>query len=90
MPARAQRIGIMFFQQIVEPKLSQYSYLIGCEQTKDAIIVDPQRDIDRYLEIAAAHNLRITAAAETHIHADYLTGLREFAILSRGRRARTR
>jgi len=69
----------MFFRQIIESKLSQYAYLIGCQHTREAVIVDPQRDIDRYLEIAAANNLRIVAAAETHIHADYLSGLREFA-----------
>ncbi len=69
----------MFFKQIFEPKLAQYAYLLGCEETGEALIVDPQRDIQRYLDIAGEDNLRITAAAETHIHADYLSGLREFA-----------
>ncbi|MEX2604241.1 MAG: MBL fold metallo-hydrolase [Gracilimonas sp.] len=69
----------MFFQQIYEEKLAQYAYLIGCQATGEAIIIDPMRDIDRYLEIAEKNNLSITAAAETHIHADYLSGLREFA-----------
>lgn len=69
----------MFFKQIVEPKLSQYSYLIGCQQTGEAIIVDPMRDIDRYEKAARKERLRIVAAAETHIHADYLSGLRQFA-----------
>ena len=69
----------MFFRQIVEPKLSQYSYIIGCQQTKEAIVIDPMRDIDRYLDIAANESLKIVAATETHIHADYLSGLNEFA-----------
>lgn len=69
----------MYFEQIYERKLSQYAYLIGCQQTGEAILVDPMRDVDRYLELAAAQNLEITAAADTHIHADYLTGLRELA-----------
>lgn len=69
----------MFFQQIFEEKLAQYAYLIGCQATGEAIVVDPMRDIDRYKEIAQKNNLRITAATETHIHADYLSGLREFA-----------
>jgi hydroxyacylglutathione hydrolase len=69
----------MYFKQIFEEKLAQYSYLIGCQATGEAIIVDPMRDIDRYKKIAEDEELNITAAAETHIHADYLTGLREFA-----------
>ena len=69
----------MYFKQIFEEKLAQYSYLIGCQATGEAIIIDPMRDIDRYKEIAQDEDLNITAAAETHIHADYLTGLREFA-----------
>jgi hydroxyacylglutathione hydrolase len=69
----------MYFKQIFEEKLAQYSYLIGCQATGEAIIIDPMRDIDRYKKIAQDEDLNITAAAETHIHADYLTGLREFA-----------
>lgn len=69
----------MFFQQIFEEKLAQYAYLIGCQATGEAIIVDPMRDIDRYNAIAKKNNLQIVAATETHIHADYLSGLREFA-----------
>lgn len=67
----------MIFRQILEPRLAQYAYLLGCQRTREALIVDPQRDIDRYLEIAAGEGLRITAAAETHIHADFLSGVRE-------------
>lgn len=69
----------MYFQQIFEEKLAQYAYLIGCQASKEAIIVDPMRDIERYKAIAANNNLTIVGAAETHIHADYLSGLREFA-----------
>lgn len=69
----------MFFEQIFEEKLAQYAYLIGCQRSGEAIVVDPMRDIKRYEKLAAKHNLKIIAAAETHIHADYLSGLREFA-----------
>ena len=68
----------MFFRQIFEPKLAQYSYLIGCQQTKEAVIIDPMRDIERYIEIVDEESLKIIAATETHIHADYLSGLKEF------------
>lgn len=69
----------MFFKQIFEEKLAQYAYLIGCQATGEAIIVDPMRDIKRYLDLAENEGLKIVAAAETHIHADYLTGMRELA-----------
>ncbi len=69
----------MFFEQIFEEKLAQYAYLIGCQKSGEAIIVDPMRDIGRYKAIAKKNNLEIVAASETHIHADYLSGLREFA-----------
>lgn len=69
----------MFFQQIFEEKLAQYAYLIGCQASGEAIIIDPMRDIQRYLDIAEKEGLKIVAAAETHIHADYLTGMRELA-----------
>lgn len=69
----------MLFRQILDPKLAQYAYLIGCQQTGDAILFDPERDIDRYVGIAEEEALRIVAVAETHIHADFLSGAREFA-----------
>jgi len=69
----------MLFRQISDPQLAQYAYIIGCQQTGEAIVVDPERDIDRYIQIAEEEGLQITAAVDTHIHADYLTGLREFA-----------
>jgi len=67
----------MFLRQITDPSLAQNAYLIGCQRTGEAIIVDPERDVDRYLEIAAENGFKITAVADTHIHADYLSGARE-------------
>ncbi len=69
----------MYFRQIEDPYLAQYAYLIGCQQTGEAVIIDPERDVDRYIRIAAEADLRIVAAAETHIHADFLSGCRELA-----------
>jgi hydroxyacylglutathione hydrolase len=69
----------MLFRQIVDPRLAQYAYLIGCQRTKEALLIDPERDIERYVDIAAAEGMTITAVAETHIHADFLSGCREFA-----------
>ncbi len=72
------RVATMFLRQITDETLSQYTYLIGCEKTGEALLVDPERDIDRYFPIAEANDLEITAVAETHIHADFLSGTREF------------
>ncbi|MEM1177752.1 MAG: MBL fold metallo-hydrolase [Acidobacteriota bacterium] len=69
----------MWLRQIFDPKLAQYAYLIGCQRTGDALIIDPQRDVDRYIDIAGREGLRLTAVAETHIHADFLSGARELA-----------
>ena len=69
----------MLVRQIADPKLAQFAYLIGCPRSGEAIVIDPERDVDRYFDLAARHKLRIVAAADTHIHADYLSGLREMA-----------
>jgi len=69
----------MFFRQIIDPLLSQNAYLIGCETTKEAILFEPERDIDRYVKLAEKNGYKIIGAAETHIHADFLSGLRQLA-----------
>ena len=67
----------MFLRQITDPSLAQNAYLIGCQRSGEAIVIDPERDLDRYFAVAAENGLRIAAVAETHIHADYLSGARE-------------
>lgn len=69
----------MYFKQFFDDKLAQYAYLIGCQANGTAVVIDPMRDIDQYIQAAARENLTIVAAADTHIHADYISGLREFA-----------
>ncbi|CAN5377654.1 MBL fold metallo-hydrolase [soil metagenome] len=69
----------MLLRQIFDPYLAQYAYLVGCQRSGEALIIDPERDIDRYRKVAAENGLRITAVAETHIHADFVSGGREFA-----------
>jgi hydroxyacylglutathione hydrolase len=51
----------MFFRQIYDEKLAEAAYLIGCQKVGEAIIIDPERDIDRYQQIAAATKERIDA-----------------------------
>jgi len=69
----------MYFQRFYDDDLAQASYMIGCQQTGECLVVDPVRDISRYLEEAQAQKLRVTHVTETHIHADFLSGARELA-----------
>jgi hydroxyacylglutathione hydrolase len=72
----------MFFQHVYDKSLAQASYFIGCQKTGVAMVIDPKRDVDTYLEIAQQNNMQITHIAETHIHADFLSGSRELAALT--------
>ena len=69
----------MLLKRLYDPNLAQASYLIGCQATGEAIVVDPNRDIDQYLQAAADESVRITHVTETHIHADFVSGSRELA-----------
>jgi len=69
----------MYFKQFFDEKLAQYAYMVGCQANGTAVVIDPMRDIDQYIDHAAKQDLTITAAVDTHIHADYISGLREFA-----------
>jgi hydroxyacylglutathione hydrolase len=69
----------MFVKRFFEPSLAQASYLIGCQQAGEAIVIDANRDVEAYVQVAAQEGLRITHVTETHIHADYVSGSRELA-----------
>jgi hydroxyacylglutathione hydrolase len=60
--------------------LAHASYMIGSEGS--AAIIDPQRDVDLYLEAAAAKGWRIEHIIETHLHADFVSGHLELAVRS--------
>ncbi|MFM8782389.1 MAG: MBL fold metallo-hydrolase, partial [Gemmatimonadota bacterium] len=69
----------MFLKRFYDDGLAQASYLLGCAKTGEAIVIDPNRDLQPYLDTAAAEKLTITHVTETHIHADYVSGSRELA-----------
>lgn len=69
----------MLFKQFYDNYLAHFSYMVGCQKTGEAIIVDPARDIRPYLRAAQDENMQIIGVAETHIHADYVSGSRELA-----------
>src|SRR6266436_1968703 len=64
----------MILKQFYLSCLAHASYLIGDEETRTAVVVDPQRDIERYLEFAAQNKLRIKHVILTHLHADFIAG----------------
>jgi glyoxylase-like metal-dependent hydrolase (beta-lactamase superfamily II)/rhodanese-related sulfurtransferase len=67
----------MYFKQFYLGCLAHASYLIGSDG--EAAVIDPQRDVDQYIEEAAAQNLKIKYIIETHLHADFVSGHRELA-----------
>jgi hydroxyacylglutathione hydrolase len=69
----------MLLKRFYDPKLAQASYLIGCPASGEALVVDPNRDLDPYLQAANEEGLRIAHVTETHIHADFVSGARELA-----------
>ena len=69
----------MLFEQFKTEGLSAYSYAVGCPGAGQIAIVDPERNIDRYVDFAEENGLRITHVLETHIHADYASGAHALA-----------
>ena len=75
----------MLLHRVWDPKLAQASYLIGCIEAKEALVIDPNRDVDQYLALASSLGLRVAHVTETHIHADFCSGSRELATRAKAR-----
>src|SRR6476659_7616848 len=69
--------GRMYFEQFYLGCLAHASYLLGSEG--EAVVVDPQRDVDIYLAAAEQQGLKIRHIFETHLHADFVSGHKELA-----------
>lgn len=67
----------MYVEQFYLEALGHASYLVGSEQTGEALLLDPRRDVGGYFTAARRKGLRITYALDTHGHNDYLSGLQE-------------
>jgi len=67
----------MYFKQFYLGCLAHASYLIG--SNGEAAVVDPQRDVDQYIDEARTNGLQIKYVIETHLHADFVSGHRELA-----------
>jgi glyoxylase-like metal-dependent hydrolase (beta-lactamase superfamily II)/rhodanese-related sulfurtransferase len=73
----------MIFQQLLNEESGCLSYLIGCGQAGEAVVVDPARDrVADYLALARKKGLRITHIVETHVHADHVSGNQALAARS--------
>jgi sulfur dioxygenase len=65
----------MIFKQLFEADSATYTYLIGCHESGEAILIDPVLDtVERDLQVLHDLGLRLSATLETHVHADHLTG----------------
>lgn len=67
----------MIFERVESEGLAHYSYLIGNEG--EAVVIDPRRDCNIYLELASKRGLQITNILETHRNEDYVIGSLELA-----------
>jgi hydroxyacylglutathione hydrolase len=64
----------MIFEQFIDKDLGHVSYLVACDKTKEAFIVDPRRDINEYITCIEINHLQVKYIFNTHIHADYVGG----------------
>lgn len=65
----------MIFKQFFEPETSTFTYLLGCEKTKQAVLIDTvESEVAKYLTELQAHDLKLIYTLETHVHADHVTG----------------
>src|SRR5512134_1014477 len=69
----------MYTQQFFVEGLGCASYLVGCEAKGVAAIVDPDREVQKYLDVASSRGLKITHIIETHLHADHISGNTDLA-----------
>ncbi|MCC7516726.1 MAG: MBL fold metallo-hydrolase [Pseudomonadales bacterium] len=68
----------MIFRQLFHADSGTYTYLLGCAQSREAILIDPVVDhISQYLQLLRELDLKLTVALDTHVHADHITALGE-------------
>jgi len=65
----------VIFKQFFEPESSTYTYLLGCEETKQAILIDTvESEVVSYIDELKKYGLKLIYTLETHVHADHITG----------------
>jgi hydroxyacylglutathione hydrolase len=68
-----------FIEPFIDTGLGNSAYLVGSDDTKKAVLIDPLRDVDRYLQAASERRIQLTHVLDTHLHADFVSGNREIA-----------
>jgi rhodanese-related sulfurtransferase/glyoxylase-like metal-dependent hydrolase (beta-lactamase superfamily II) len=69
----------MYLEQFFIDGLGCASYLVGCEGASVAAVIDPDRDVKKYLDAASERGMKITHIIETHLHADHVSGNTDLA-----------
>ena len=75
----AEDLQSVFVQPFVDEGLGNSAYLVGSRGSKVAALIDPLRDVDRYLAASAGLGVKITHVLDTHLHNDFVSGAREVA-----------
>lgn len=70
---------MLFFRQLLHEEASCASYVVGCPSEGVAAVIDAQGDIERYIDLAKRHGLKIVDVLDTHVHADHRSATRELA-----------
>lgn len=66
----------MIFRQLFHADTGTYTYLLGCESTRQALLIDPVIDnVPQYLQLLRELQLTLAVALDTHVHADHITAL---------------
>src|SRR5713226_4263062 len=81
------RVGLketcaVLIRDFVDEGLGNTSYLLASETTSEAAVIDPERDVDRYIQTAEGLGWRLRYALDTHLHNDFISGVRELAKLA--------
>jgi glyoxylase-like metal-dependent hydrolase (beta-lactamase superfamily II)/rhodanese-related sulfurtransferase len=76
---RLTGLTVMYFKQFLHDETGCASYFLASRQTREALVVDPQVEIQAYLDLAAEREYRITDVVDTHLHADHVSGNRALA-----------
>ena len=69
----------MYFKQFLHDDLGCSSYFIASRDSREAVVIDPQRKIKPYIDLAAKREYKIIAIVDTHLHADHISGNRDLA-----------
>ncbi|MBV9327708.1 MAG: MBL fold metallo-hydrolase [Chloroflexi bacterium] len=72
----------MYFKQFLHDSTGCASYFIASRRSREAVVVDPQHDVQPYVELAADRDYSIRHVIDTHIHADHVSGNRRLAQLA--------